>query len=171
MDKTNKKNQEENHEQAEKQQEQLIEQATEQTKIEDLEKSVTELDTKYKRALADYQNLEKWMREQRSEWVRQANKDLLLRLLPILDTLLLAKQHSEDKTLQVSIGQFLDILKSEGVTKIDTKDKEFDPHLMEAITTAAGKENKVVSEIRSGYLLHDKVLRPAQVVVGAGEEK
>ncbi len=169
MDNNSKKNQEKHDEEAEPTQ--PTEQDTEQNKLEALEKSVAESDAKYKRALADYQNLEKWMREQRSEWVRQANKDLLLRLLPILDTLLLAQQHSEDKTLQVSVGQFLDILKSEGVTKIETKDKDFDPHLMEAITTAAGKENKVVSEIRLGYLLHDKVLRPAQVVVGAGEDK
>lgn len=168
MDKHSKKHQTEEHEHIEDSEEQ-IEQSVEKSKIEELEAKVVEFEAKYKRALADYQNLEKWMREQRGEWIKSANRDLLLRLLPILDTLLLAQQHSEDKTLQVTVGQFLDILKSENVTKIETVGKDFDPHLMEAITTAEGKENKVMQELRSGFILHEKVLRPAQVVVGAGE--
>jgi molecular chaperone GrpE len=83
---------------------------------------------------------------------------------------MLAQQHSDDKTLAVSVGQFHDIIKSEGVTKIETIGKEFDPFLMEAVTTEAGKENTVIKELRVGYMLHDKVLRPAQVTVGNGEK-
>jgi molecular chaperone GrpE len=134
--------------------------------IAELEEKVSLFEEKYKRALADYHNLEKRMAEQRSEWIRSANKDLLLRLLPIFDTLILAQRHSEDKTLQVTVGQFLDVLKSEGATKIDVMGKEFDPHIMEAIATGEGEENKVVEELRIGFMLHDKVLRPAQVMVG-----
>ena len=109
------------------------------------------------------------MKEQRGEWIKSANRELLLRLLPVLDTLLLAQLHSEDKTLQVTVGHFLDILKSEGVTKIETVGKEFDPHIMEAISATEGKENTVIQELRPGFRLHDKVLRPAQVTVGNGE--
>ena len=50
-------------------QEQQIEQTVEQIKIEELEEKVEEFEAKYKRAIADYQNLEKWMREQRGEWM------------------------------------------------------------------------------------------------------
>jgi molecular chaperone GrpE len=166
MDKQTKKQEEQPED--ELQEEQVV-QTVEQNKIEELTDKFAEADAKYKRALADYQNLEKWMREQRGEWIKSANRDLLLRLLPILDTLLLAQQHSTDQTLQITVSQFFDILKSEGVTKIETAGKEFDPHLMEAITAVAGKENKVVDELRAGFALHDKVLRPAQVTVGNGD--
>jgi molecular chaperone GrpE len=126
-----------------------------------------EVEAKYRRALADYQNLEKRMVEDRREWIRQANKDLLLRVLPVLDTLMLAGMHSEDKSLHISIQQFLDILKSEGITKIETKGKDFDPSVMEAVGTSEGDEGKVIEEARTGFLLHDKLLRPAQVIVGS----
>lgn len=134
-----------------------------------LEKQIEESETKYKRALADYQNLEKRVAEQRVELIRGANKDLLLRLLPVLDTLILAQQHVEDKNIEVSINHFLDILKSEGVTRIKTSGETFDPMLMEAISVVEGDENKVINEVRAGFLLHDKLLRAAQVTVGKGK--
>jgi molecular chaperone GrpE len=132
----------------------------------ELRARIEDLDSSYKRALADYQNLQKRASEERQEWVRSANKDLLLRLLPILDTLNLAQKHIQNDGLKVSIAQFLDTLKTEGVTKIEAVGKDFDPHLMECITTEEGKENKVLEEMREGYMLYDKVLRAAQVKVG-----
>lgn len=135
-----------------------------------LKKQVEEFENNYRRALADYQNLQKRVQEEKSEWIRSANSDLMLRILPVLDTLMLAQQHVEDQGLQVSVQQFLDVLRSEGVTKIETVGHEFDPHLMECITTEPGESNKVLEEIRAGYLLNEKVLRPAQVKVGQGKE-
>jgi molecular chaperone GrpE len=134
--------------------------------IENLKQQVEESENKYKRAIADYQNLQKRSQEDRLEWIRTANKDLLLRILTVFDTLVLAYRHLEDKNLQVSINHFLDTLKSEGVTKIETVGKEFDPTIMEAITTEKGEEGMVVAEIRAGFMLYDKLLRAAQVTVG-----
>ena len=139
-------------------------------KYQELEEKINDYEEKWKRAIADYQNQEKWVREQRAEWVKSANKDLLLRILPVLDTLFLAIQHSEDKNLKVSIDQFLAVLKEEGVVKIDTLGKEFDPFQMEAISSELGEENKVIKELRVGYMLFDKILRPAQVTVGNGNK-
>ena len=93
-----------------------------------------------------------------------------MRILPVLDTLILAKQHSEDKSLDVSVKQFLDILKSEGVEEIETEGKDFDPHTMEAVATEEGKEGQVTSEIQTGYIMNDKLLRPALVKVGKNEK-
>ncbi len=132
----------------------------------DCKEKIADLENQVKRTLADYQNLEKRVRDDRLNWIKSANKDLLLRFLPILDTLMLAKQHSEDKALAVSIGQFLQALKDEGVEKIEAVGKNFDPNTMECITTAEGDEGKVIEEIRAGYKLNDIVLRPAQVKVG-----
>ncbi len=124
------------------------------------------LENQLKRALADYQNLEKRVSNEKSEWIKISNKDLLLRLLPGLDSLLLAQRHTQDEGVKVSIKHFLDILEGEGVKKIETVGKDFDPKLMEAISTKEGEDGKVIEEVRAGYTLYDKVLRPAQVIVG-----
>lgn len=138
--------------------------------LQKFEEELKDLEGKYKRALADYQNLEKRVREERIQWIKTASKDLLIRMLPIVDTLLLAQQHSQDQTLKVTAQQFLDLLKTEGVTRIETKGKKFDPKLMECITVEDGEEGKVVEELRAGFMLHETVLRPAGVKVGKKAE-
>lgn len=134
--------------------------------FEELQQQLEEFDGKYKRALADYQNLQKRVTEEKVEWIRASNRDLLLRLLPVLDTLMMAEKHLQDQGLQVSINQFLDILKGEGVIRVKTVGEDFNPHTMECVITEVGEENKVLEELRAGYMLYDKVLRPAQVKVG-----
>lgn len=133
---------------------------------EEFKKQVEELDNKYKRALADYQNLEKRTISEKRDFIKIANKDLLLRFLPVLDTLILAEKHIKDQGISISVGQFLDALKAEGVEKIETNGKKFNPELMECVETEEGEEGLVLEEIRSGYKLYDKVLRPAMVKVG-----
>jgi molecular chaperone GrpE len=122
-----------------------------------------------KRIFADYQNLQKRVDSERREWLIKANKDLILRFLPALDFLLLSSKHIKDEGLTLSIQKFFDILKTEGVEKIETVGKDFDPNLMEGITTLAGEENKVIEELRTGYKMGDQVLRVAQVAVGKKE--
>jgi molecular chaperone GrpE len=126
------------------------------------------LENQLKRALADYQNLEKRVTSEKSEWIKSANKGLLLRLLPALDNLSLAEKHTQDEGISLSISQILSAFKEEGVEKIETLGKDFDPNLMEAVSTMDGDDGKVVEELRSGYTLFGQVLRPAQVVVGKG---
>lgn len=131
---------------------------------------VEEITNQLKRALADYQNLEKRVLGERAAWIMSANKDLILRLLPGLDSLILAEKHTEDEGVKLSVKHFLDSLKAEGVEKIETENAGFDPNLMEAVTTAEGEEGKVVEEIKSGYTLNGEVIRPAQVVVGSAKQ-
>lgn len=141
---------------------------SEQRSEEDkLEEEIKKLDFQLKRAVADYQNLEKRMIEQRSNWILSANKDLILRLLPGLDNLDLALTHTNDEGVKISIKHFMEILESEGVKKIKTVGESFDPNLMEAVTTSEGEEGKVVEEIKAGYTLNGNVLRVAQVIVGS----
>jgi molecular chaperone GrpE len=138
--------------------------------LEVLKQQVGDFENKYKRAIADYQNLQKRVQDEKSEWIRSANKDLLLRILTVLDTLILAYQHTQDTNIKVSIQQFYDILKTEGVTKIETLGKKFDPAIMEAIATEDGEEGKILEELRVGFMIHDKLLRAAQVKVGKDEK-
>lgn len=145
----------------------VVEEQLQDTVVEELKV----WENKYRRAIADYQNLEKRNRDERGDLIRSANRDLLLRFLPILDTLLIAGEHSKDQTLAICTAQFFDTLKAEGVTRFKTVGEEFDPQQMEVISTATGKEGIVMSEVRVGFLLHDRLLRPAQVIVGQGEKK
>lgn len=134
--------------------------------IEESKKKVEDLENKYKRALADYQNLEKRVAEEKKNWIKLANKELILRLLPVLDTLMLASIHVSDEGLGLSIQQFLGVLKSEGVEKVETVGKEFNPQIMECVETVEGEEGKVLDEVRAGYMISGKILRPAMVKVG-----
>ena len=63
------------------------------------------------------------------------------------------------------------LLESTGVKPIKTEGETFDPQFHEAVAHVEGEENKVISEVQRGYLLHDRVLRPAMVVVGKGAEE
>lgn len=130
------------------------------------ESGLKNLENQLKRALADYQNLEKRIGEEKSSWIKLANKDLLTRLIPGLDSLLLAEKHTQDEGVKISIKHFLDILEEAGVKKIETETKDFDPNLMEAVSTRDGEDGKVLEELRAGYTLNGQILRPAQVVVG-----
>jgi molecular chaperone GrpE (heat shock protein) len=131
-----------------------------------LKQEITELEDRVKRIFADYQNLEKRVAEERRTLILNSNKHLLLRLIPVLDTLMFALVHTKDKGLELAIQQFMDALAAEGVKKIETKDKIFDPAIMECVAVEPGEDCKVISEVLAGYLLSDKVLRPAKVKVG-----
>jgi molecular chaperone GrpE len=126
------------------------------------------LENQLKRALADYQNLEKRVLDEKSTWIKIANKDLLLKLLPGLDNLILAEKHTKDTGVKISIEHFLQTLEQVGVKKIQTVGLSFNPEFMEAVATIEGEEGKVVEEVRAGYTLFDIILRPSQVVVGKG---
>jgi molecular chaperone GrpE len=131
---------------------------------------IENLKNQLKRAVADYQNLEKRVAGERSSWVRSANKDLILRFLPGLDNLMLAREHTRDEGVGLAIDHFLSALGKEGVEKIETIGQDFNPHLMEAVSTREGEEGKVVEELKVGYTLDGVVLRPAQVIVGSAKQ-
>lgn len=137
-----------------------------------LKKRIEELENQNKRILADYRNLEKRAEVERREWILKANKQLLLNFLPVLDTLIHADKQNKslDQTLSLSIKQFLDILKLEGVEKIKTQGANFDLKLMECIEIIEGEEGKVIEETRAGYTLYGETLRPALVKVGSAKQ-
>jgi molecular chaperone GrpE len=136
-----------------------------------LKQEIEELEDRVKRIFADYQNLEKRVAEEKRALILNANKHLLMRLMPVLDTLMLALAHTKDKGLELSIKQFTDTIEAEGVSRIETKDKMFDPLVMECVGTKKGDEMKVLEETRSGYKLGEIVLRPALVIVGSVEQE
>ncbi len=130
------------------------------------DEEISKLRYQLKRTLADYQNLEKRVAKDRSEWVRLANKQLLLRILPALDNLMLAEKHTKDEGVIMSINQLLLAFENEGVKKIEVLGKVFNPETMECVQTIEGEDGKVIEEVKAGYMLNDRVLRVAQVIVG-----
>lgn len=137
-----------------------------------LKEKIEELENQVKRTLADYRNLENRIQNERGEWILKANKQLLLNLLPVLDTLILANKNLQDQGLTLSIQQFLGILKQEGVVRMGlTRGLKFDPNTMYVVSTqeVGNEEERVIEELRNGYKLYDSVLRPAQVIVGSAK--
>lgn len=136
--------------------------------LQHLENQITDLDSKFKRALADYQNLEKRHSQDKQNLIRFANENLLHKLLSVLDDLERAQNHLNDSGLGLVISQFYRQLESEGVKAVDSTGKPFNPETMDCTDVVAGEKNQVVKTVIKGYLYHDKVLRPAKVEVGSG---
>lgn len=122
--------------------------------------------SKYLRALADYQNLEKRMQAEKMEIRRFAAEVVIARLLPTIDTLSKASEHTNDAGLTLALKELHAALSEFGVQKLAVVGKPFNPHEMECIEVVAGNNNIVVEELLPGYRLHDKILRVAQVKVG-----
>lgn len=131
----------------------------------------------YLRAAADLKNYKRRVEQDRTELVRSASARILMKLLPMLDDLDLAMQHVPAETagtpwfegLQGVQRKLLTMLDGEGVKPIEALGQPFDPNLHEAVMNEdAGPENagKVTAELRRGYTLYEKVMRPAMVKVG-----
>ncbi len=138
--------------------------------IENLKQEISELDGKYKRALADYQNLLKNSVNEKSEFLKYSLKGFLLEILPVYENLKMSIKtlnKEEEKSPWVEgvrhvIKQFQDIFTANGLREIKTVGEKFDYNTMEAVE---GDGNDVVSEIRTGYILNDKVIIPAKVAL------
>jgi molecular chaperone GrpE len=137
--------------------------------VHELNQKIKELEENWKRALADYQNLEKRVSQQQKTFVRLANASLIDKLLGVFDDLERASEHVKDHGLKLVLSQFRSVLETEGVKEIETEGKEFDPETMDCTEMVPGPKNKVVKVLLKGYRLNDHVIRPAKVQVGKGE--
>ena len=132
------------------------------------------------RTAADFENFKKRASRERSEAAQSAGAALLQKLLPVLDHFEMAQAATQTtetprggiESLQAGIAmiqqQLKGILAESGLEEIDASGKSFDPTLHEAVSqleTAAVPEGQVVQQIRKGYKLRDRLLRPAAVVV------
>jgi molecular chaperone GrpE len=128
------------------------------------------------RTQADFENYQKRNQKEREQERRYLNSALLLDLLPVLDNLeralAAASQAGESGPLvqgvQLVQTQFLDLLARYHVTRIDALAKPFDPSRHQAVVQQPAADrppNTVLQVIEPGYLHHDRVLRPAKVIV------
>ncbi len=130
----------------------------------------------WQRAQADYINFKRRTEQEQIENTRRANAALLMNLLPVLDDFERALQKVESRMrdkpwvqgIDLIYRKFLSKLEGEGVRRIESVGKDFDPRFHEAVLYEEGDAGKVIEELEPGYLLGDRLLRPAKVKVGKG---
>ncbi len=131
------------------------------------------------RSRAELDNYRKRVAREKEEAIRYANSSLLESLLPILDNFELglgaARSTPEAAGIVQGLGmvrkQFEDFLRDHGVETLDAEGKPFDPNLHEAVAQEASAdvpEGHVIRQLRRGFKLKDRLIRPATVVISKG---
>lgn len=144
------------------------------TKLQELEAHVEEWKSKYLRALADYQNLERRTQERIEDVRKTAEENLMSRLLPVVDGLKRAKEHLKDQGMDLVNKQFHAALEASGLRRMEAPrvgEDLFNPHTMECVEVVEGPDDVVMEEILPGYTIREKLLRPTQVKVGKNKLK
>ena len=146
-----------------------------------LAEALTEIDSlkdKYLRQVAEFDNYRKRTLKEKTELILNGGEKVLSALLPVLDDLDRAMQNIEKsndvETLKEGVTLIIDkltkILQGQGLQKMDTVGKEFDTDFHEAVALipapAEAQKNHVIDCVQPGYMLNEKVIRHAKVVVG-----
>jgi len=145
------------------------------TELDTLKREQAELNERYIRLHAEFDNYKKRVAKDREELRKFANEGIIMELLSVIDHLEMAVKHAQEDVLQnvvqgveMTLKEFERVLENNGVKRIDAQGRDFDPnvhHAMTQIPTTDAKANTVVEEFRKGYQLHEKVIRPALVAV------
>ncbi len=144
--------------------------------LEQLSEQLDEQKDKYLRLVADFDNFRKRTAKERLELIQTAGKDVITDLLGVLDDCERAEKQLQDADEATRAGVTLvfnklrSVLQSKGLKPMECIGTEFNPDFQEAITEipapSANLKGKVVAEVEKGYLLNDKIIRFAKVVVG-----
>lgn len=145
------------------------------TPLDALRKEKDALQDRLLRAAADFDNYRKRIERERRELVDYAATELIAEVLPILDDLELALSQPDApevaayrQGVELVHRKMLDLLKKRGVTQIAAAGEKFDPNVHEAVVHELSEEHEegtVTGELRRGYMLRDRLLRPAMVKV------
>ena len=155
----------------------LNEPVTDDTEIENLKEQIAQLNDKYLRQAAEFDNFRRRTAKERVEMIQTAGKDVITDLLDVLDDSERAQKGLEttDDVAQIKEGVNLvfnklrNTLSAKGLKPMEAVGTDFNPDLHEAVTEIDAGEKmhgKVVAEVQKGYYLNDKIIRFAKVVVG-----
>jgi molecular chaperone GrpE len=145
--------------------------------LEKYRKQAEEYLAGWRRAQADFINYKKDEIKRIDEFAKFANEGLLMELISLADDAQAAIEHMPEairsdhadwfKGMMGIEKKFTDLLEKYGVSKIKTAGEDFNPvmHDAVAVVPANGSSGKVVEEVRSGYVMHGKVIRPARVKI------
>ncbi len=157
-------------------------------KLADREAELKQCQEKVLRLAADLENFKKRIEREKSEYMKYALESFARELLPFLDNLERAVTSAKDSRdfdkltegLDLTISGYLKTLERFGLKVFTAEGQQFDPNLHEALTVQEHEgveENTVIKELLKGYSLHERILRPALVVVsknaseGSGQEE
>ena len=144
----------------------------------ELEAKLAEMQDKYIRLSAEFDNYRKRTLREKMELSKYATDELLLKLLPVMDDFDRAVSHMETSTdptalkngIDLIYVKFVEFLKQNGVREIETKDAVFNVDLHDAIAKVPvpeeEKKGRIIDVVQKGYYLQDKVIRHSKVVVG-----
>jgi molecular chaperone GrpE len=144
-------------------------------RIAELESEAADARDRHLRLAADFENFKKRARQEQLDTIQFASIKLVERLLPALDDLHRALDHAPEgvdegwrKGLELAVQKIEDELRAQGLTPIEAVGERFDPTLHEAVgseESAEQPEDTVLQELRRGYRMHDRLVRPALVRV------
>ena len=155
------------------------EETPEVSEVDKLKAEVATLNDKYIRLYAEFDNFKRRTALERRELLQTAGKDVIVSLLGVIDDFERAGKAMETATEVKSVKEGIDLvhhkfkntLEQKGLKAMDAKGQIFDADIHEAITSIPAPSDdlkgKVIDEVEKGYLLNDKVIRFAKVVVGA----
>jgi molecular chaperone GrpE len=134
---------------------------------------------RWQRAQADFINYKRYAEQEKLDNCKFASTNLILNILPVVDDFERALEAVPQNEIRpkwldgfrLIYNKFQDVLKKQGVEPVNALGEGFDPRFMDAISCGRGKKDIVLMELEKGYKLYDKVIRPAKVVVGSGEEE
>lgn len=147
-------------------------------KLLQAEEQIAALKDQYLRQVAEFDNFRKRTIKEKTELILNGGEKVLSSLLPVLDDLERAQdniQKSEDieglkEGVELIVSKLLKTLEQQGLKKIDTENKDFDTDFHEAIalipTELEEQKNKIIDCVQTGYMLNERVIRHAKVVVG-----
>ncbi len=142
--------------------------------LKEAEKKIKELEDRFLRLTAESDNYRKRAAREKDEARQFANQSLIESLLPVLDNFQMALDAAKDadpsvrEGVEMILGQLKGVLTDSGVEEIDALGEMFNPELHEAVSqqeTTAAEEGCVVKQLRKGYRLRERLVRPASVVV------
>jgi len=152
--------------------------SSEESPISLAESKIAELNDKYLRLSAEFDNYRKRTMRERAELIKSAGEDILSNILPVLDNfdraLIAIRDSREPEAIKAGIDliyiKFKEFLTQRGIKEIESLNKPFDADLFDAITkipvSSIDQQGKVVDVVEKGYYLNDKIIRHSKVVVG-----
>lgn len=173
-----KKKEEKKQEEEEAEAQQEVKEEEKKKKEKSDKEKLAELQDKYIRLTAEYDNYRKRTLKEKMELTKSAGEDILKGLLPIMDDFERALQSIDEAGdiqavkdgVHLIYNKFKDFLNQQGIKEIEAQDKDFDTDKHEAVSKVPAQsedmKGKVVDVVQKGYYLNDKVLRFAKVVVG-----
>jgi molecular chaperone GrpE len=147
-----------------------------ETKQDDKDRKIKDLTDSLQRLQAEFENYKKRVDKEKCEFAGFANKDTIIRLLPVIDSFELALQNTANaqefvKGVKLIFAQLYSVLESLGLKKINALGERFDPYKHEVLLQEKSQKEPdvVIEELQKGYLLGDKVIRHAKVKISKGD--